>query len=205
MPKPASNWSLRNGGVCIAATSCLPDACVGAQLRQPFLSAGAVESCCGGGVFDFIEPMIGGRVESAHHGRLSRGDKHRGVIARGVDQRHVVGLRDGNPLQRLDRFFDGRTGLQDIAQHNRDAETFATAGSAAERERDREPVVVHPVQQTPEHVAGAEHPAVAGVVGRGDDAFEERLVVVVIANQGGTRAGNDDLSTADGESGKSPH
>src|SRR6478736_10338142 len=65
---------------------------VGSQPVQLRDSPNAVESSGGGGVFDLIEPVVGRRLESAHNGRLLRGDKNRRVTAGGVDQRHVVGL-----------------------------------------------------------------------------------------------------------------
>ena len=113
-------------------------------------------------MFDLIKSVVSRRVESAHDGRLPRGDKNRGVTADCVDQRHVVGLRDRYPPQSAHCLFDGGTGLQHVAQDDGNAKAFATAGSATERQRDRQPVLVHPVQQTPEQVAGPQHPAMPG-------------------------------------------
>ncbi len=107
---------------------------VGSQTVQPRKSPDTVQSGGGGGVFDLIESVVRRRVEAAHYRRLARGDENRGVTANCVDQGHVVGLRDRNPTECDDGLFDGGTGLQHVAQHDGDAETFATAGSATERQ-----------------------------------------------------------------------
>ena len=80
MPKPISNWLLRNGGCNIAATNCSPKL-VGPQLVQPRKSPDAVQSSGGGGVFDLIESVVSRRVESAHYRRLPRGDENGGVTS----------------------------------------------------------------------------------------------------------------------------
>ncbi len=82
VPKPISNWSLRNGGRSIAATTLLSRRIVGAQPVQPRESPDAVESGGVGGVFDLIESVVGRRVAPAHDGGLLRGDENRGVIHR---------------------------------------------------------------------------------------------------------------------------
>ena len=51
------------------------------------------------------------------------------------------------PRERRSRLVDRRARLQQVAQHDGDAEPVAEYPPAAERERDREPVVVHAVEQ----------------------------------------------------------
>lgn len=70
---------------------------IGPQSQHSGKSTDTVESRGTAGVFDLIEPVIGGRFEMAHDGGPLRGDEDGGVPARGVDQCHVVRLRDGNP------------------------------------------------------------------------------------------------------------
>ena len=80
-----------------------------------------------------------------------------------------------------------------------------TSGRPPNVSETASPSSIHPVQQSPEHVTGAEHPAAPGVVSGRNHGFEERLVVVVVAHQGGLFARQDCLGAADRERGKTPH
>ena len=156
-------------------------------------------------MLDLIEPVVGRRVQLTHLGSFFRRDEDGRVIARPVNQSDVVGLRNWNPPKCADRLLDGGARLQDIAQHNGDSEAFADIWAATERERDRQPVLVHSVQQSPEHVAGAEYPAAPGVVSGRNHGFEEHRVVVVVAHQSRLFARQHYLGAADGKRGNTPH
>ncbi len=105
----------------------------------------------------------------------------------GVDQGDVLRYADRDRAERGDGLADGVAGLQEIAQHDEDAEAGAVHVPAAEGEGDGESGVVHPVQQPPPLLLRPDHGAQE--VGGDDGAFALRGSEVVVAQQGSGRAG----------------
>jgi hypothetical protein len=76
-----------------------------------------------------------------------------------VDHGDVVAHVRGDARQRRAGLGRGFAGLQHVAQDQRHAEAVADHPPPAEGQRDRKARVVHPVDQPPEPVGGAQHPA----------------------------------------------
>ena len=131
----------------------------------------------------FDDPLvIGGRRDVAED-RLTVGREVRGEDPPApVDQREVVAERIRESRQRHPGLLDRRAGLQDVPRHDRDPEAVAQDLPAAERQRDGEPRVVHPIQEAPEAVAHADHAAIQQTR-RPHQAFEPRRRVVVVASE----------------------
>ena len=106
-------------------------------------------------------------------------------------------------LQHLQRLRGSLAGLQDIAQHDDDAEPLAAAQPAAESERDAEAVIVDPVQHAPQTIAHRHGANTAKLrVQQGRVAQFRRIIVV--ANQRRPLARPYRLGAAADEGGRIP-
>ncbi|SII18474.1 Uncharacterised protein [Mycobacteroides abscessus subsp. abscessus] len=126
-----------------------------------------------------------------------------GAPARGIDHREVVVHRHRNGLQPPQRLGHVTGDLEEEADDEGSGEPVPVTGPTPEGERDGQSVLIHPVEQPPQAVRGADHPAGAEAR-RSVDLLEELESVVVVAQQRGFGGAHRDLGAAGQEARRVP-
>src|SRR4051794_2324228 len=106
------------------------------RVKQRVLALPAAQRLSDVRVLDHCESMVGRGPQVTDLGRFARRHVHRRMAAGGVDQGDVVGLGHGDPGERCDRCVHIGAGLEQVPDHDRNAEPVSGTRATAQGERD---------------------------------------------------------------------
>jgi hypothetical protein len=125
--------------------------------------------------------LVVGRAGVGGFGQLDVGTQVHGDGPVGVNEGDVPRNHDRDLPEPFDGLRHGLAGFQEIAQHDVHREARPGQRAPAEGQRDRQPCVVHAIQQPPADFLHADDPA--QVVGADDGGFAFVRREVVVAQQ----------------------
>ena len=128
--------------------------------------------------------MVHGDRQPPERNRPVRVQVRRDHVALGVRDRQVVRVRDGHPSEHLPGVRHGVAHLEQIPNHERNAEPLPQRRATSERERHGQPAVVHAIAESPHCVCHADHVSIAELLAQ-DDRVHQLGGIVVVADQPG--------------------